>query len=126
MKPIILTLTTLLCLAVTFNDGAAQVAKPDNYQIVIPGFEKYKKDRKAGKVFQLVGGLGLTTYFILSKTHQTAVRDGSLNANPPPLALPITASAVMTIGFAIDMGAVEHLFKRKRPEVRVSTENYEF
>lgn len=121
-----LALSTLLFLAVPFNECAAQVAKPDNHQIVIPGFEKYKKDRKAGKVFQLIGGLGLTTYFILSKTHQNAVRDGSLNAKPPSLALPIAASAVMTVGFAIDMGAIDHLFKKKTKEIRVSTENYEF
>ena len=130
IKPIAMNLTIFTVVILSFvvgqNKSSAQTVEQNTSQIVIPGFPEYKKQRKVGKVFQLIGGLGLTTYFVLSKTHQNAVRNWPLDAKPPSLIIPIAASAVMTIGFSIDMGAVDHLFRRKRSTTRVSTENYQF
>lgn len=126
MNLAVFALATIFFMAMTPKHCNAQIMEQDTSQIVIPGFQEYKKDRKTGKVFQLLGGLGLMTYFVLAKTHENAVLNGDLQAKPPSTIIPIAASAVMTVGFSIDMGAVGHLFRKKRTATKVSTEDYKF
>lgn len=127
MKPLTLILTVILFMS-TAKHSIGQSIKRDTSEIVMPGFDKYKKDRNSGKVLQILGGLALTGYFVMAKRYENSVLDGETNSTPPPGVLPIVGSGLMTVGFGIDMGAVEHLFKRKKKKktVRISTENYQF
>jgi hypothetical protein len=115
-------------IAIIFSSkySSGQVQKSDTTVINIAGLDQYKKDRTTGKAVQLIGTLALGTYFVLENSYEHRVREGDLNAEPPSRIIPIAACGVMAIGIIIDMGAVEHLFKRKKPPVRVSTDDYQF
>lgn len=91
-----------------------QYQQQDTTQISMAQWQAFKKDRTTGKAVQILGVLAVGTYFFLEKGYDTKIDNGDLTAKRPSKAIPIIGCAAMAIGFSIDMGAINHIVKRRR------------
>ena len=96
-----------------FSHGQIQQKDSTIQTVQIYGLKEFKKERSLGKELQILGGVGLTTYFFLLNMHNNKIKKDELDSKAPSGVIPIVAGSFLTIGFVIDQGAIDNLFKRK-------------
>lgn len=91
-----------------------QVQQQDTAHISMTQLHQFKKDRTIGKTVQLFGSVALGAYFLMEKSYDNKIENGDTDAKRAPKALPVIGCAFLMVGITIDMGAVDHLFKKRR------------
>jgi hypothetical protein len=89
------------------------VKKNQDSQSIELALKRFQSERSGAKMAELFGALGLLTNFILQNQYINEVKSGNSKAKAPPIALPIAASGLLTIGIALDIGAGGHLKFKK-------------
>lgn len=130
MKTKLLTLVILVALA---GDVIAQIRKRDRVDPIYPEspvrvdrgqpeligddiesrLTAFDNARSSAKVLQIIGGVGLTTYFALAAIYEGKVENGDLSGNPPPISMAAVSCGFITIGFIVDSTAGKRLRKRQ-------------
>jgi hypothetical protein len=103
-------LILLFLLIATSVPVLSQVAKPTE-PVQVPNFTRFEKARATGKIMQLVGTVGVFTYFLMEKKYNDRIDRGDMKAKRPSGVIPVVSTGFVGVGLTIDIAAGRHLRK---------------